>query len=233
MLRDNFWLDGEDAAHKGIVLQSEIKFSAAEPVTEAIKVPGRDGEVVYYDGSFKNVRGTAKCYYLGENADFFISAINAWLLSSAGYRRLETLHEPHFYRMARILHGARLEPRLNLLNPFEIEFDCAASKYYIDGDIPVTFTAAGELYGPSPFTALPLILTHGSGAGAVTVNDRTITLTDCNEVLLNCETEDATRGSTNMNGAVSGYYPVLQQENSISFSGGVTGVTITPRWRTI
>ena len=65
MVRDNFWLDGVDAASKKIVLQKEIEFEPAEPVTESFKVPGKDGEIVYYDGSYNNVRGLASCYVLG------------------------------------------------------------------------------------------------------------------------------------------------------------------------
>lgn len=233
MLRDNFWLDGEDAAAKNITLQKEIEFEAAEPVTEAVKIPGKDGEIVYYDGSFKNVRGLAKCFVLGYNAAFNLTDVNSWLLSKTGYRRLQTLHEPHFFRLARITHGARLDPRLNLLNAFEIEFDCKPYKYYNDGEIPVELTASGELVGPTPFYSLPLIVVHGSGAGTVTINGDTLSLTDSNEITLDSEAQDAIRGSANMNGTVSGTYPRLGQSNTVSFSGGVTSLTITPRWRTI
>lgn len=233
MRRDNFWLDGEDAASKNITLQKEIEFEAAEPVTESIKVPGRDGEIVYYDGSYKNVRGLAKCFVLGYEAAFNLTDVNAWLMSKNGYRRLQTLHEPHFYRMARIVHGARLDPRLNLLNAFEIEFDCRPYKYYNDGENPIEFSASGELVGPTPFKSLPLIVVHGSGAGTVTINGAALSLTDCNELTLDCETKDAYRGTSNLNSTVSGTYPALGETNSIAFSGGVTSLTITPRWRTI
>lgn len=233
MLRDNFWLDGEDAASKNIMLQKEIEFEAAEPVTESVKVPGRDGEIIYYDGSYKNVRGRASCYFLGYHAAFNLTDINAWLLSETGYRRLQTLYEPHFYRLARIKHGARLDPRLNLLNAFDIEFDCKPYKYYTDGEEPVTFSASGELVGPTPFKSLPLIVVHGSGSGTITINGDTLTLTDSNEISLDCEAQDAYRGTSNLNSTVGGTYPKFCKNNTIAFSGGVTSLTIVPRWRTI
>lgn len=233
MVRDNFWLDGVDAASKKIVLQKEIEFEPAEPVTESFKVPGKDGEIVYYDGSYRNVKGLAFCYVMGGQAADLITDINSWLLSTKGYRRLEVLHEPMFYRMARVVHGAKMDHRINLLNAFEIEFDCEPYKYFVDGSRYISITGTTNLFGPTPFTSLPIIAVQGSGAGSLTINDSTLNLTDCNGVTLDCEFKRAYKGTTNMNSTVSGTFPVLRQTNTISFSGGVTGLTIQPRWRTI
>lgn len=233
MVRDNFWLDGVDAASKKIVLQKEIEFEPAEPVTESFKVPGKDGEIVYYDGSYNNVRGLASCYVLGGNVTGLLTDINSWLLSATGYRRLETLHEPLFYRMARVVHGAKLAHRINLLNAFELEFDCNPYKYYVDGENNVSVTTAATIAGPTDFPSLPLITVAGSGAGTVTINGHTLTLTDCNGVVLDCELKKAYKGSTNMNSTVSGEYTAFGRSNSVTFAGGVTGLTIKPRWRTI
>lgn len=233
MVRDNFWLDGVDAASKMIVLQKEIEFEAAEPVTESFKIPGKDGDIVYYDGSYSNVKGHASCYVLGGNVTTLLTEINAWLLSMAGYRRLEVMHEPLFYRLARVMHGAKLDPRVNLINAFDLDFDCKPYKYYIEGEKNISVTASATLLGPTDFTSLPLITVAGSGAGTVTINGSTLTLTDSNSVVLDCELKKAYKGTTNMNGTVSGKYPVFGRSNSVSFTGGVTGLTIKPRWRTI
>lgn len=233
MVRDNFWLDGIDAASKKIVLQKEIEFEPAEPVTESFKIPGKDGDVVYYDGSYSNVKGFANCYVLGGQVSVLLTDINAWLLSTNGYRKLQTLHEPLFYRLARVVRGAKLDPRVNLLNQFVVEFDCKPYKYYIDGDKTTTFTSSGTIAGPTDFPSLPLITVTGSGAGTITVNGHTLTLADSNGVTLDCELKKAYKGTTNMNSTVSGTYPVLGRSNTVSFTGGVTGLTIKPRWRTI
>ena len=233
MVRDNFWLDGVDAASKKIVLQKEIEFEPAEPVAESFKIPGKDGEIVYYDGSYNNVRGLASCYVLGGNVTGLLTDINSWLLSATGYRRLETLHEPLFFRLARVVHGAKLDHRINLLNAFELEFDCKPYKYYVDGENNVSVTTAATIAGPTEFPSFPLITVAGSGAGTVTINGHTLTLTDCNGVVLDYELQKAYKGSTILNGTVSGEYTVFGRSNSVQFAGGVTGLTIKPRWRTI
>lgn len=233
MRRDNFWIDGEDAAEKGILLEKEIEFDAAEPDTETVSVPGRDGDLIYYTGAYKNVRGRASCFCLDKDVLFRMTEVNAWLMSRSGYRRLETRCEPHFFRMVRVMRGAKQAPHQNDYNAFEIEFDCQPYKFYVDGERSETFQAAGQLFGPTPFKSYPLIVVHGSGAGTVTINGATLSLTDCDEISLDCEAQDATRNGTNLNSTVSGVFPTLGKENSISFAGGVTSLTITPRWRTI
>lgn len=233
MLRDNFWLDGENAASFGIRLQREVEFEAAEPNVETVKVPGRNGDLHYFDGAFENIKGTASCYCLDKDVSLITTSVNAWLMKSLDYRRLETLIEPQFFRLARVTHGATLKPRLNKLNAFDIEFDCKPFKYYKSGEEAKTFTEAGTITNPSAFAALPLIVVHGSGSGTVTINGSTLTLTDCNEVTLDCETKDAYKGTTNKNSTVSGTYPTLEGTSEVSFTGGVTRLTITPRWWTL
>ena len=143
------------------------------------------------------------------------------------------MHEPLFYRLACVAHGAKLDPRVNLLNAFDLEFDCKPYKYYVDGEKTVSITASGTLAGPTDFPSLPLITVAGSGQGTITINGTTMTLYNSNGVVLDCELQKAYKGTTNMNSTVSGTYPVLGRSNSVSFTGGVTGLTIKPRWRTI
>ena len=231
MRRDNFWLDGKDAAEFGIVLQKEIEFEGAEPVVESMKIAGTDREILYYDGSYKNVHGMASCYYMGGNAADAVTAISEWLMGTPGYRRLEVLHEPNFYRLARVQHGVKMDHRINMLNAFVIDFDCDPYKYFKSGEVAVSMSAAGTLSSPTSFSALPVITVSGSGAGTITVNGNTLSLTNCNGTVLDSRERSATRGGVKVNSEISGTYPVFCRSNSISFTGGVTGLSIIPRWR--
>lgn len=231
---DNFWLDGVSAADHGIVMQREIEFEAAEARVEKVSVPGGNGDVLYFDGSFSNVKGTATCYCLDMDVSRVLAQLNSWLLKSAVYCRLETLHEPQIYREARLVRGANLSARMNRINGFTLEFDCKPQKFLKSGEYARTFTGASVLFNETSFDALPVITVHGSGSGTLTVNGTTLTLDDCDEVVLDCERHRATRGTTNMNSTVHGEYIKLSAgANAISFSGGVTSVTIKPRWWTL
>ena len=232
-MRDDFYIDGVSAHSLGIHLQKELSFTAAEPRVEVFEVAGRNGAIVLPDGSFENIKGTAKCYCLDEDVAYVITAINAWLMKSTEYRRLETLVEPEYYRMARLLHGANIEPRLNHMNPFTLEFDCMPQKFLKYGEDEIEITAATTILNPTGFDAFPILVTAGSGSGSITINSRTITTTNCNGLTIDCQEKEATRNGSNANSTMTGTYPRLESENSISFTGGITKLTMIPRWWTL
>lgn len=235
MRKEDFWLDGLGASQYGIGLQKEIEFTAPEPDVQTISVPGRSGDIIYVNGGFKNVKGTATCYALDPaNVSRIIAAQNAWLLRSADYRRMETLSEPDVYRMARLIRGANLEPRLNRANPFALEFDCKPQKYFKSGEWPVVLTTTGYLHNPTAFEALPEITVTGSGSGTLTINGKTVSISNVNGVVLDSERRRATRAGTNANSTITGDWPVLGEGlNTISFGGGVVSLSIIPRWWTL
>lgn len=242
MILDNFWLDGENAYDRGIRLQREIEFDGPEPDTESESIPGRvSGDIVYWNGAYKNLKGTATCYCLSMDAAASIREINAWLLSKGGvYRRLETLLEPGIYRMARVVRAAQLAPRLNKVNAFTIEFDCQAPKYLKDGEREVVFSAAGMLRNPTGQTAKPLIkLNCSSSSSELHVGGKTLEInTTGNNIVIDCDLQEMYRmqsGSrVNLGYYAEGDFPALGSgENNISFDGGISNVRIVPRWWSI
>lgn len=233
MHKETFYLDGIDAASVGVVLQSPITFSEAEPIVETVTIPGRNGVLVNETGAYKNRKGNGSCYALSEAVNDTIINISRFLLSSGGYRRLETSDDPDHYWMARVVNGARIEQRLRVLNPFEIEFDCMPQRYLKSGETAVTFGAAGTLSNPYGFPALPLIKVHGSGAGTVSVGGVTVIINDMTDFLiLDCENMNAYNDDGNQNLNINApVFPVLEAgDNGIAFTGGVTKIEITPRW---
>ena len=231
---DDFWLDGICASENGIILQREIEFDAPEPVVESLSVPGRNGDIIYSTGRFSNVKGKATCYLLDpNNVSQSVAAMNAWVMRCDMYRRLETLNEPEIFRLARLVRGANLDARLNRINAFVLELDCQPQKFLKSGEKTFTFSASGKLFNPTLCAALPIITVHGSGSGTVTVNGKTMTLTDC-DVTLDSLKHYAYKGTTNKNNKVSGDWALLdERENTIAFTGGVTSVDIIPRWWTL
>ena len=100
----------------------------------------------------------------------------------------------------------------------------------------VTFSTAGTITNPTLFDSLPLIRVNGSGAGTVTVGNQTITLADIDGYVdIDSELMDCYKGLVNCNADVTlTEFPKLDPGNTgISFTGGVTSVVITGRWRTL
>lgn len=89
------------------------------------------------------------------------------------------------------------------------------------------------MLNPTVFPSQPLIRIFG--AGTFTLNDITVTVSQADEYTeVDCELMDCYKGNVNKNQYVSFStydFPVLKSgQNTVEFAGGVTAVTIIPRW---
>ncbi len=240
MHKETFYIDGIDASTIGIVLQKPIEFSAPVPIVEKVSVPGRSGDLVYETGAYKNRTAKAACYCIDtDDVEMKIRAVNKFLFSKSGYRRLETSDDPYHFWLARVSSGARLEQRLRRLAPFEISFDCKPQRFLKNGEIETSFTVqqmndGAYIYNQTGFNAKPLINVSNSGEGTLKVGKHTIEIADSgfSPISLDCESQNAYSLYTNLNMYVKSVeFPVLVPgENKISVSGSLGTVYITPRW---
>ena len=202
------------------------------------EVPGRNGALLMVDGNWNNYDQEYEIFISAEKPGLVRAAraVAEWLEAPAGYQRLEDSYEPDVYRMAYYAGGQDIESILNRFGRATISFACEPQRFLKSGEVAKSFSAAGTLTNITKFDALPLITVYGTGAGTLTINDNTVSISDIDEyVVLDCELMDAYKGTANKNGTVTLLeFPVLTPgENSISFTGGVTSVDIVPRWWTI
>ncbi len=238
--RDVFWLDGERSDSFGLCLQEPVTFGSAKPRYNIASVPGRNGTLHQFDGSFENVAGKARCFALEKNSvQNALYAVTKWCMLNPGYHRLETEEEPEIYRMAVVTSVPETEIRMKILAPFALDFDCKPQRFLKTGEQTVTLTQSGApLYNPG-MQALPLITVYGSGAGTLTAGGRTVTIKSIDEWLtLDCDLQDAYKISApglpaqNKNSTISApEFPVLPLgESAVAWTGGIQRVEIVPRW---
>lgn len=233
MLNETFYLDGIDARSVGIQLQAPVSFSEAVPVVESQTIPGRNGNIVFYTGSYENRSGSASCFCLQKDVEKAISSAGRFLIGKKGYRRLETSDDPDHYWMARVENSPRIEQRLRLLSPFEIGFDCKPQRFVKNGENAIVFTANGSLLNQYGQISLPFITLYGHGAGSLTIGDCVVEVNTLDGTLcLDSETQNAYNDSGNQNMNINApVFPTLPDgEIQIAFSGGITKVEIVPRW---
>ena len=237
MLNETFYLDGIDAGTVGIKLQKPITFSEPVPIVEYENIPGRNGSLIYDYESFKNRTSKALCYCLDNDVELQIRAVNKFLFSSTGYRRLESSDDPNHFWLARISSGARIELRKGKLAPFEIIFDCKPQRFLKSGELATSFFGSDEgyvFYNQTGFNAKPLINVYGYGSGTLKIGKYTVEIGDsgASPVILDCDTQNAYSASENLNKYVNApEFPVLVPgENKISYSGSISSVRIVPRW---
>lgn len=204
-----------------------------------VSVPGRNGDLHYSEDAYSNYTQTYECYFHGnlptpEQA----SAIKNWLMPTGDYLRLEDSYDPKHYRMATFIGPVDVTNYVNRYGRCTLSFDCAPQRFLKSGEVPVVATLGMYIHNPTPFPALPLITVYGSSGGALIAGNATVTIKELtDQITLDCETENAYRqvgdsDPENKNVCINApKFPALPPGDSqIVFTGGITGVTIIPRW---
>lgn len=228
-----FVFDGVSSEHVGMVLQGPPKFSAPTPKLTVVSVPGRNGDLVFPDGSYNNVECEVPCYVLHGQVFDASAAVNNWL-SVHTYRRLQFDGDEQAYRMAYVENGAEIASRLRLLNPFGVKFNCKPQRFLVSGDHSFSMSS-GNFDNPG-MGGVPLVRVVGSGAGTVTINGYAVTINSIDGYVdIDSDTQNAYKGTVNKNSTIScDEFPVLVPgRNTVSLTGSLTSVQITPRWYTL
>ena len=199
-------------------------------------IPGRNGDIIQDNGCYKNVERTYEVSFDAPNEDFatYANAVSAWLHSTTGYARLEDSYEPNYYRMATYQESNIFENLYNQAGTATIVFECKPQRFLKTGDNIITIQNSLTIMNPTGFEAYPLFKVTGT-SGVLTVNGNSITFSSINGfVMLDCELQDAYKENINKNSTISGTFPVLKPgSNTISWTGGISSVTMKPRWWTI
>ena len=233
MIDTSFVFDGIRAKDMGLELQAPLILTEAVPRVETYSIPGRNGDLHFYDGSYDNRRVYGSCFVLGRGASDTITRINRWLLGSRGYKRLILDECPDHFLLARSEYGLQQQLRLGILGKGNISFDCMPQRFLMYGEKSVEVSHLGGIVNPTGFASLPLITVTGSGNVTVSSGDWEISITDLNGSLtFDSESSFAYNGNTNLNSfiSVSGEVVLLPGENVINISGNVESLRITPRW---
>lgn len=226
-----FYYNGIDSREYGIYLTSAIKIGGAQPNVEKISIPGRNGNLLHYDGSYSNVAFPAECVISGSQANDAIAAIAQWASGNPGYHRLEFPWEDGF-RMAHVVAGPGIEALADGVRTFTLEFECMPQVFTYDGQQPIVLRESTKLHNKW-MEALPLITIYGLGSCTINIGDKSITTNGMKRTTtLDCELQNAYDSFGDANDVI--YAPEMPTlphgDTLISWSGSISKIEITPRW---
>lgn len=242
MLDTDFSLDGVSAKNVGIICGKPVSFTAAVPRITNVQIAGRSGDLQLDEGGFHNRTGEVPCYVLPKAAGRNItamqemSAVNGFLFGeNRGYRRLITAEDADHYWLASVKEAGAIDTRLNLLNPFNIVFDCKPYRYLTGYDEKITVDGTETVSNPTAYYAYPLLYITGSADATIGFYEGYITLVSAvNGLVYDAELDRA------YTGAGSSYDNAIQTSGAIRFAPGTseieaTGATVQyiPRFREI
>ena len=233
-----FIFRGIDSRDIGVVVEDMFDVHRPKRNAQTIQVPGRDGRLTQDDGTYDTYTISGKVNCFGTP----LSDVYAWLSGSGD---LILGDEPT--RSIRASATAQVKNTRfrcdGCYDSLTVSFDCQPFRYHVEqtegaNDIPLTASPA-TVTNPGTYKSAPRLTIEGTGGAVLTVGTQILEVTDlAGGVIVDAElcecfdlTETALRNDrvTLMDDA----FPTLAPgANIISWTGsGVTGITITPRWR--
>lgn len=239
---------GEASSSYGMVIGEAPAFEKPAKRMDVFTVPGRNGSILFQDGSFEDVNRTYSAWIAEDETEDSgggisgtlaerVSALTAWLYSKSGYTRLEDNFEPDVYRMAYYSGSNDITNELTQYGETTLTFTCRPERFLKSGETAITVNNGDTLTNPTKFASKPLIYIQGAGTIEVSINGVSITATVTDYINIDCEKMDAYRlAAENMNDKITGSFPVIAPGANgvgITVTGTLTAVKITPRYFTI
>lgn len=205
-----------------------------------VSVPGRSGDLLIDNGRYKNFTLDYSVYVLNRT-DGVISSLRAFagkLADTFGsYQRFEDDKDPLVYGMAKFVGPNTWTNYDNVGGESKLTFNFKPYWRLKSGETAVTVASGGAIINSYAFSALPLIKVTGNGDGTLTVGAYIMNINTLDDYLyIDCEEQNVYRERyENRNSYIDRctFPQLIAGNNTVTFSGGITGVEITPRWRTL
>lgn len=230
MKRYFIWNDTRsDAMH--IFYNDRTPVIRPEERVDHIVIPGRTGELTQVEGEniFNSYIQTIALTVQGlEN----VPAAEIWLKGD-GYVTFDT--QPELKQRARIINAVTFQRHSKNANYYtgEVQFYCDPVKGQLN-EAQIEVTESGTtLENPGTLPALPEIQIEGSGTVSISIEGKTLIIPDLESGwTADCENKWICRNGVPQFGAWQGEFPEIPVgESTILYTGNVTAITITPRWR--
>ena len=227
---DWFKWKGELSTAYGITVQHQPPITLAQERADAVTVFGRsgsftklEGEDVYDDILF--------AFEIATRDEYITPSLAAWLRGSG---QLEIANRPGGYYEGRLNNQIKLERMLQGNRSGELIFRCQPYFYHSVSPIS-TLTTSGTLYNPGNVASAPLIVVSGTGDIVLTVGTQVVELDSVvDSITMDSQLMLCYKGTANTSAQMTGSYILLEPgSNAISWTGTVTSVAITPRWRDV
>ena len=228
-----YWFkwNGPRSDEMGIILNAAPQIVKPEERVQHVAIPGRSGDLTVTEGediwnSYIQTIGIAV------KGAANVPAVENWL---KGAGKVTFSSQPGLEQEARVIGAVTLEKHSRNLDWWEgdVQFYCSPIKHDVaEEDITVT-TSGTSITNPGDMAALPLIKVTGSGAITIMCGGKTLSIPDCvSGWIIDSENEWLLDSGVPQMNVCTGAFPVLNiGSNSVTFTGSVTKLEITPRFR--
>lgn len=238
--------NGIDSDSLGIRIERAPKIIRPRRKATVVSIPGRNGDIIFMEDAWENYVQPYEIFFgtgIDLSAEAAANEVSNWLnATGTGYGRLEDTYEPDIYRLAYYIEEQNIENAITEYGRETIRFNCRPERFLKTGETIVKKTSSGStISNTTKYNSKPLIKITGSGSVTLSVgSDFKVSISSVSSYInLDCDTQDAYKTTAeNQNDRVTitkgDSFPQLHPgSNTISWTGSVTQVEITPRWFTI
>lgn len=247
----DFIFNGVSAQSLGLQVERYPKIIKPKKRVTRYTIPGRNGELTHWDGSYEDVIIQYECWFkpINKQKDLTETAhlIADWLYTAPAGARLEDTYDAGYFRKATFVGPVQIENLLNRHGRCVLEFRCSPQAFVVGSDELRAIPFSGGLISNlTQYDARPLfaISSNGSFGGTVSYGEYALQLlygqlnfpttiyVDC-DILEAWYVEDGEAISCN-NVVDSPNWPIIPPGVfTISWAGvGIDGVSVATRcWK--
>ena len=225
---DGFVWKGMHSASYGLICESLPNISVPERRVEKVELNSRNG---YYTIDHQTYSGDVKSVSFHLTNEKNIDVVKSWL---SGSGKVTFSSQPDRYYKAVIISKVDLEQVIPTLHKGLVQFDCQPFGYLHDGKIPLILTqSVSTVINTGNYPSEPYIKLICDGDIVLRVNGTPLSIKDVSGyVEIDADLDKIYKGTESMENKASGDTPIFETGvNTIEWTGNITRVEITPRWR--
>lgn len=222
---------GINSRAQGIVVNEYPPIMRAKERTTQVIVPGHPGSLTLTEGKDVHETVIKPCMCTIQPGADIQELIN-WL---RGAGDVVFGNEPQFAYEARIDSQLSLDKLIRDWRTFALPFVCHPYKKNAIPEEDIILTGMGSVLNPGQIDSRPVLQVEGSGDVVFAINGRQTAIKGLSGAI-RIDTAIGMAMNTdmteNMSESIEGVWPTLDVgANSIIWTGTITKITITPRWR--
>ncbi len=235
----SFSFDNKDSyLDYGIIITKRPTLPSPKRKVSYIQVPGRDSTLRYDEKTYEDITIAVECTVKGDDVLNKLDGVKVWLYSAGESDLIFSFQQDKKY-VAQVVNSIDFRQVFKIASQFVIIFNCKPFKYAVDNSsINITTGIGTSILNQGTMESKPVIKVYCSGDGSFKIINNEVLLFDIDVpfIILDSELEEAysiiDRDMVNYNNNISGEFPKLDiGNNTITYTGGVTKLEITPNWR--
>lgn len=216
----------------GLIVEHKPNIPTACKNTNEIYIEGRNGALTEDLGTYKDINITIdfgfaeKTFYNDK-----IKLIKHWLNNITDNKLIFSTDNSMFYKVKNIVVSEFVR-KIKSIGRLTVNFSCEPFSYFLDGLNITELNTHNTLYAPEfAVKSYPFIKVYGNGNGTLTINNKSIELKNIQDyVVIDSKIQECYRNDKNCNNKMCGEFPILIEENKISWTGGINKIEIIPNW---